>query len=82
MSVLSCDRKGCSNVMCDILVDGTTYICNECAREFIAKCGDRRFEERKIKKRFENFMLIPKLEESFGITAEEFLNQYERSHEI
>lgn len=37
MSVLACDRNGCENIMCDILVLSTYYVCEECAEEFISK---------------------------------------------
>lgn len=33
MSVLSCDRAGCENVMCDCLLENW-YVCNECLEEF------------------------------------------------
>lgn len=34
MSVLSCSRNGCNNIMCDTYVDGVGYICNSCQHEF------------------------------------------------
>jgi len=35
MGVLSCSRKYCTNIMCDIYVPQVGYICYECKREFI-----------------------------------------------
>lgn len=34
MGVRSCDRSGCSNVMCDTHVNDIGSICNECKEEF------------------------------------------------
>lgn len=34
MGVLACDRKGCGNIMCDICVDHSYYICYECMDQF------------------------------------------------
>lgn len=34
MSVMSCSRTGCDNIMCDTYVSGIGYICNECQEEF------------------------------------------------
>lgn len=34
MSVLSCDKRGCSNIMCDTCVCGQYYICNDCKEDF------------------------------------------------
>lgn len=33
MSVLSCDRKGCKNIMCDRYSPTFGYICEECFAE-------------------------------------------------
>jgi len=36
MSVLACDREGCTNVMCDRLSDTyRAYICNDCFDELV-----------------------------------------------
>ena len=35
MSVLSCDRYGCSNVMCDRYSYTHGYICDECFSELV-----------------------------------------------
>lgn len=34
MSVLSCSRYNCSNIMCDNLIPKIGYICNSCLDEF------------------------------------------------
>jgi len=33
MGIMSCSRKKCENIMCDVYVKGYGYICNECKRE-------------------------------------------------
>ena len=36
MGVLACDRKECSNIMCDTYIEEiNSYICNECQDEFV-----------------------------------------------
>ena len=35
MGVLTCDRNGCENVMCDRLSHKYGYICNECFEELL-----------------------------------------------
>lgn len=35
MSVLTCERRGCANVMCDLFSYEYGYICNECFRELV-----------------------------------------------
>lgn len=35
MGVLSCDRYGCENIMCDRYSNEYGYICNECFEELI-----------------------------------------------
>ncbi len=35
MSVLSCNRKDCENVMCDRYSDAHGYICDECFAELL-----------------------------------------------
>lgn len=37
MSVLSCDRRGCTNIMCDRHSYEYGYICNECFEELCQK---------------------------------------------
>lgn len=40
MSVLACSRKGCDNIMCDVLLEEYgNYICNNCLEEMIACLG-------------------------------------------
>jgi len=34
MSVKSCSRSGCNNIMCRTYVNSIGYICNECQDEF------------------------------------------------
>jgi hypothetical protein len=34
MGVLSCSRRGCKNIMCDIYIPEIGYVCYECRKEF------------------------------------------------
>lgn len=34
MGVLSCDKNGCDNIMCDTCVNGEYYVCYECKDDF------------------------------------------------
>lgn len=36
MSVLSCDRRGCVNIMCDRLSHEYGYICDDCFDELVS----------------------------------------------
>lgn len=36
MGVLSCDRRGCQNIMCDRLNPTFGYICNDCFNELVS----------------------------------------------
>lgn len=40
MSVLSCDKKSCENVMCDRYSTRYGYICNTCFDELVASGTD------------------------------------------
>lgn len=39
MGVLTCDRLGCDNIMCDYFSFKYGYICNECLEELKRKPG-------------------------------------------
>ena len=81
MGVLACDRNGCENIMCDILVMGTYYVCEECAEEFIcqtvlpADAGDAW-----VNRRFTAFMGSPKQPDLDETTqrAKDFIDSYRR----
>ena len=34
MGVMSCNREGCNNIMCDTYIEGIGYICFDCQAEF------------------------------------------------
>jgi hypothetical protein len=55
MGVLACDRAGCENIMCDILVDNQ-YVCNKCANEFRSLMGDGSTTLREMGLAFDSFM--------------------------
>jgi len=37
MGVLSCNRQGCGNIMCDLVSDRYGYLCGECYNELLSK---------------------------------------------
>ncbi len=78
MGVLACDRAGCSNIMCDILVAGQWYVCNECADEFTKK-NPGMIDD--IADRFTAFMATQKSGILDGTcTAEKFFENHRRHH--
>lgn len=36
MGVMGCNRNGCSSIMCDHVINGSHYLCDECLLEFRA----------------------------------------------
>lgn len=40
MGVMTCDRKGCDNIMCDLVSTEFGYICNDCFREMKELLGE------------------------------------------
>lgn len=42
MSVLSCARRGCDEVMCQTYVPDVGYICRDCQKEFKGYVGSRK----------------------------------------
>ena len=73
MSVLSCDRKDCNEILCSILVDGC-YVCHDCVDEFTRKFGDQQRPKNEILEAFRNFMQTPKNEIGYNdlLTTTEF----------
>lgn len=39
MGVMACDRRGCSNIMCNHYSSEYGYICNDCLGELMNKAG-------------------------------------------
>lgn len=61
MSVMSCSRTGCDNIMCDTYVEGVGYICYECQEEFKNfACLHLLGGEQQIVEVLQVFMGIPK----------------------
>lgn len=94
MSVLACERYGCRNVMCDILVENR-YVCNDCMMEFrksvgnkvIVADGDSGVDSMSILelwKEFQAFMDSEKPEyvEDRIVTLDEFLTRRDEHGEI
>lgn len=77
MGVMSCSRKDCDNIMCDIYVESIGYICYDCKSEFkdyLQKNGLNPKTEGHIKKELEKFMATSK-EQCNEITVNDFFNE-------
>jgi len=84
MSVMSCNRSGCNNIMCDTYVKDIGYICYECQREFkeyLSIYDKNPTSENKIKKELKKFMSTEKDSYTRGkdITVDEFFNSHTRN---
>lgn len=81
MCVLSCNRKDCENIMCNIYVPNVGYICNECVKEFkeFQDINDVKFEG-EIKVELEKFMSTNKDNVVLGnkISVDDFFNKNTR----
>ncbi len=64
MGVLSCDRPGCDNIMCDRYSGKHGYLCWECFNELVAK-----------KIPVSEFMRTIRAEEDENPYTEEFYNE-------
>lgn len=63
MSVMSCSRVDCNNILCNTYVEAVGYICNECQEEFknyIKQKNLNPTKEWKITLELKNFMETPK----------------------
>jgi len=81
MGVLACDRNGCENIMCDIYVSGSFYVCRECKNEFqeyLEKENISVSTEGEIKRELTKFMATEKgyynIGENMGV--EDFFKKY------
>lgn len=54
--VMSCNRLGCNNIMCDINVSGIGYICYECKDEFILRNTNKHESYSEAIKALDEFM--------------------------
>ena len=83
MSVMSCSRPDCPQIMCDFCVDGFGYVCYECQKEFkeyLEKEGLNPTTEGEILRELQKFMATPKGKYAQGkeMTVTEFFKQYDR----
>lgn len=84
MSVLACDRKDCKNIMCDVCINGSYYVCNDCEQEFkeyLVKENLNPTTEGEIYREFEKFMATSKDTYTQGepISVEDFFNKNRRN---
>ena len=73
MSVLSCNRSDCENVMCDRYSDAFGYICNECFEELVARGVNTdisKFMDEKVRKNFNKNAVQAYFNEIFPTTRE------------
>lgn len=77
MGVLACDRHGCTNIMCDMLVNNK-YVCNDCAAEFSSEYPFRLYSLDQMQVAFDIFMncpVTPKLALPNGINGADYLEK-------
>lgn len=64
MSVNSCDRRGCDNIMCDrLILHRTMYICRECYEELCeakVRHWPDELQEKIVEEKIRDFMRTPK----------------------
>jgi hypothetical protein len=72
MGAKECDRNGCDRIMCDILIDGRKYICDDCANEFRAMMGPNPRPRSALELAFSQFLESPKQARG-ECTVDEFL---------
>ena len=79
MSVLYCDKRGCTNIMCDTCVSGEYYICNDCIEDFkkwLTTQSPLYLDSREfIYDKFKEFMSIEK-EYSNNINVDDVINEF------
>jgi hypothetical protein len=83
MSVMSCSRPNCSNIMCDFHIDGIGYVCYECQREFrdyLEKEGLNPQTEGEIRRELQKFMATEKdtFVKGKEMTVDEFFTKHDR----
>ena len=77
MSVLTCSRESCTNIMCDWMINYESYICNECLEELhkIKKTWRMPITEEVILDRIRTFMGTQKPEDYISWDEEEEINK-------
>ncbi len=59
MGVMSCSRKGCTNIMCDTYISDIGYVCSDCQLDFKEYLKNEEIEattEGQIRKALKPFM--------------------------
>lgn len=78
MGVMQCGRSGCTNILCELLVEDIDYICKSCAEEFISKQPVERMEHNDLTAEFKKFLQTPHTRGySKLMTAHEFIHRGE-----
>lgn len=80
MSVLSCVRNGCTNIMCDTYVPSIGYICFDCQNDFKDYFNGKRsyvIGESDIIEELDNFIDTEKVTDMGNIlTVDDFFKKY------
>ena len=81
MGVMSCSRKECDNIMCDIYIQSVGYICYDCKNEFkeyLLQNNLTPTTEGQINKELILFMDTSKdyYKEGNDISVDDFFNQF------
>lgn len=77
MGVMQCGRSGCTNILCELLIEDIDYICESCADEFVSKHPPNELREhRDLIAEFKEFLQTPHTQSySKLMTAHEFLHR-------
>lgn len=77
MGVMSCSRKECENIMCDLYIPIIGYICHECKGEFMDQVDtEESLTEAEIVKKLQIFMETQKFDTN-RISISDFFNKHE-----
>lgn len=78
MSLLSCNKNECENILCDTYIEGIGHICNECITDFKKHLEKNELSPNKyqsIMRELRFYMCLPKQKNDFPITVDEFFKQ-------
>ena len=87
MGVLSCNKSGCENIMCDVYVPGVGYICSDCIGDFKKWLNYNQYSvdnEYDLKEYLEEFMWLSKdLRGDYNgeFSIDDFFNECNRNRE-
>lgn len=77
MGVMPCERAGCGNILCDVLIDNR-YVCGECLHEFRESLDGASLPDRHMLREFRGFMTRPKDGTTAIVDVDEFIRTRNR----